>query len=363
MSKLSPLPLHLRATLLPDGLTPTDLWIVNGRLTFQPQPQSRELAPPNGFVTPGLVDAHTHLHYALPGDERPQGLAMIQQNRRMHLRAGTLLLRDLGTTDEAILNLPHDDGLPVVQAAGLSFLTEPKPPFHVTLAEDLPHAVTMQARKGAQWIKIFVDWPGWSGKNEEPPFGDDPLTYPLEILAQTVLSAHAAGARVAVHAFGRAGAHAAVTARVDSIEHGWGLTPQLLDQMAEQHIAWTPMLSLAAPMLKSAHPEQATWIRSCLQVLPQLLPYAQARGVPILAGTDWFPSIRLHQEVAQLHAFGLTPQEALATATTVARQFLHAPGLEEQAPADLLLFRTDPRLNLSTLAFPELILLRGERVV
>ena len=49
-----------------------------------------------------------------PGAE--QGRGVVDANRRLHLRAGTLLLRDLGATDDAVLNLPEDDGLPLNEA-------------------------------------------------------------------------------------------------------------------------------------------------------------------------------------------------------------------------------------------------------
>lgn len=357
---------HLSAMILPDGTGPTDLWIVDGRITFTPQPDARELCPTGGFVLAGLVDAHTHLHFV--GDpSAPRGRAVVDASRRRHLLAGTLLLRDLGATDDAVLGLPDDDGLPVVHAAGQCLLVEPRPPFFVTAARALAHAAAAQARAGARWVKVFADWPGWPGRQEEPNFGPhDRLTYPTETLAEAVEAAHTAGARVAIHAFGREAAAAGIAADVDSIEHGWGLDESLLDAMARRRIAWTPMLGIAAPMLRGAEQardlRQAAWIRDTLARMNTLLPAAHARGVTVLAGTDWFPSVTLVDEVTALHRHGLAPTAALAAASSAARAFLGAPDLVEDAPADLVLFRDDPREDLRRLAKPARIVLRG-RVV
>jgi imidazolonepropionase-like amidohydrolase len=360
-------PYHLTATLLPFGTSPIDLWVVDGRITLSPQVGARDLAAPGGYVTAGLVDAHTHLHFVREPHAR-RGRSVVDDNRRRHLHAGTLLIRDLGATSDDVLNLPDDDGLPIVQAAGQSLLVEGHYPFFVTAAKELPGAAAAQAKAGARWIKIFVDWPGWLGGDEEPEFGDDNrLTYPTETLAETVHAAHAAGARVAIHAFGREGAAAGVAAGVDSIEHGWGLEEAQLKEMAEKRIGWTPMLVIADPMLKGAEggtprPTQARWIRESLDRLKTLIPLGHRLGVTILAGTDWFPSVTIAEEVILLHRFGLSADAAIGAATSAARAFLGAPDVEEGAPADLVLFREDPREELSRLARPELIMLRGELV-
>ena len=58
---------HLEATLLPDGDRPVDLWVVDGRRTFRPQDDAVPLAPPGGYVLPGLVDCHAHLTLDIAG--------------------------------------------------------------------------------------------------------------------------------------------------------------------------------------------------------------------------------------------------------------------------------------------------------
>jgi cytosine/adenosine deaminase-related metal-dependent hydrolase len=90
-------------------------------------------------------------------------------------------------------------------------------------------------------------------------------------------------------------------------------------------------------------------------------------GVRIHAGTDvgnpfLVPGASLHEELHQLVAAGLTPEEAWLTATRWPGEFLHQPGLgtvAPGAPADLLLFREDPTRDLEALATLEAVVADG----
>ncbi|MCX6021787.1 MAG: hypothetical protein NTZ05_08660 [Chloroflexi bacterium] len=102
---------HLNAVLLPEGDRPVDLWIVDGRLTFAPQPDAEELAPAGGFVLPGLADAHVHLTMNFGGFPAADGSrALVDANRSEHLRFGTLLLPPGAVVQE----------IAALQAAGLA---------------------------------------------------------------------------------------------------------------------------------------------------------------------------------------------------------------------------------------------------
>ena len=50
--------LRVRGPVLPDG-EPRDLYVVGGRVTYEPQPGAETVA--EGWVVPGLVDAHCHV--------------------------------------------------------------------------------------------------------------------------------------------------------------------------------------------------------------------------------------------------------------------------------------------------------------
>ena len=78
-------------------------------------------------------------------------------------------------------------------------------------------------------------------------------------------------------------------------------------------------------------------------------------GVPVFAGTDAGGGIEhgvIADEVRALHAAGLPAEAALAAASWGARDWLGLPCIEEGAPADLVVYDTDPRADLDALARP-----------
>ena len=85
-------------------------------------------------------------------------------------------------------------------------------------------------------------------------------------------------------------------------------------------------------------------------------------GVPVFAGTDAGGGIAhgsIADEVRALHAAGLPAEAALAAASWGARAWLGLPCIEEGAPADVVVYDTDPRADLDTLQRPQRMILRG----
>ena len=374
---MQPSAFHLRATVLPFGDAPIDLSVAAGRISARPLDGAQPLAPPGGYVLRGLVDAHVHL----VGDRERSGLPvgqreLIDRNRRRFLEAGVLLLRDMGALQRrdaeraATLGLPRDDGLPLVLPSGqplappgvFTGIEEPTAP-----AELAAHAVRRARRDGVPWVKVVLDnFP----RQFEPPVQGvaGMVNYGAPELTAATAAVHAAGTRLAVHAFTPEGAAAAVAAGVDSIEHGWALDAALVDEMARRGIAWTPTLCLDEMLIGMAgadrggrhSPAVERWVHDSVDRVEPLIVHAQERGVALLAGTDGvYPVTR---EVARLQQAGLDPAIALATASTGARAILGEPGLDEGAPADLVWFADDPRGSPELLERPDLVLLHGERV-
>jgi imidazolonepropionase-like amidohydrolase len=88
-------------------------------------------------------------------------------------------------------------------------------------------------------------------------------------------------------------------------------------------------------------------------------------GVPVFAGTDAGGGIDhgvIADEVRALHAAGLPAEDAVAAASWRAREWLGLRCIEEGAPADLVVYETDPREDLDSLQRPQRLVLRG-RVV
>jgi len=355
---------HLRATLLPHGDQPSDLWISGGSITFQPQDGAGELAPTGGYVLPGLVDCHVHLTFDYGETGLPMGSrALVDENRRLNLLGGTLLLRDVGSISDKAIGLDGSDGLPRVRAAN-RFLAPPHGYFgaeRATEATDLPAVAEAQVQAGSRWVKLIGDWP--RGPTD---FRKSVVNYSTRAIAATVAAVHAAGGKVAMHCTAHESTARAVEGGVDTVEHGAGMDERLLAQMATKGIAWTPTLvvePLATNMAAATEdPQAAAYVSEMFADMKSMVPFAHNLGVTILAGTDVLRGGEIWREIAALQAAGLEPANALATASTAARAFLGDPALEEGAAADLVLYENDPRNDPELLARPSLVMLGGQRV-
>ncbi len=358
----------LDAILLPGGERRT-LWIVDGKFTFEPQRGAVELAPAGGFVLPGLVDAHTHADFPqepLADGGRP---AFVRRNLREFTGVGVLLLRDLGASSRTLDDLARRAGEPRVIPAGEALIGCANHCFPVTGPDHMVQHAVAQLRPGVKWVKIFTDWPDpkveVDGKAQY--FTDEnPLTYAPELLHELVAAVHARGGRVASHVFTRRGAQVSVSAGVDTLEHGWGVTEDLFPAMIEQRIGWVPLAAIGPPMIELAdrdeRPDQRAWIEGCLRQLGRTLPAAVEAGVTLLTGTDWFPMITVADEINAFLSRGVPPAAALDAASGAARRFFGHRGLEEGAPADLVYYRKDPRKGRAVPAVPDFILLDGKPV-
>jgi imidazolonepropionase-like amidohydrolase len=331
------------ATVLPDGDGARDLWTRDGVLTAEPQDGAEDL--PGRYVLPGLVDAHAHLTIDMSGTGLPTASDdLVAANLRAQRDAGVLLVRDIGRVRDEPLRVGSDD--PEVMQAGRFLGPENGwvEDLHVaTPASRVLETVIAQLATGVEWVKVIGDW----------RYGTEiRLNYDLGLLREVAAIVHAGGARLAIHAMGPEACRAAVEAGADSVEHGCTLSEDLLATMALRGTAWTPTLSAVT---RTGHDD---W----LDTMRALLPQAIALGVPVLAGTDTAAHGAIAGEVAKLVEFGLAPVDALRAATTTARAFLGAPGIEDGAPADLVTYDADPREDPDVLAAPVAVVHRGRRV-
>lgn len=349
--------LHLRAVRLPFGATPEDWWIVDGVLSRQPVANATPL--PGAYVMAGMVDAHTHLSMGFGRFDFPDGGdAVIAANLSDKAAQGVLAVRDTGLLPGASVLAAATHPVRVTACGNMH---APAGRFHDGIytpveAGELVAAGLREAAQGQHWIKIVADFPGPDFNFYEPI-----VNYPVEVIRALCEAVHAQGARVAAHATGPL-CDALVDAGVDSIEHGNQLTPAGLREMARRGAAWTPTLStiVSATEMMASHnaPFVPAW-RAGLAKVKEMLPAAQRLGVAILAGSDEQPA-SFAREVALLHEFGLSPEAALAAASDNARTFLRFPAFEAGAPADVVLFDRDPRLDLSALAKPAAVVSGGE---
>jgi imidazolonepropionase-like amidohydrolase len=342
--------LRVRGFGLPDG-EPVDLYADGDRWTTDPVPGA-ELAA-EGWILPGLVDAHTHPGAEKPG--RPLDDGVLKEDLRAHLDSGVTLIRSPGLAGDPPDWFGQAEDSPRAVHAGPwiaqhgQFMDgwgrRPDP-------ADLPGVAAAQAARTG-WAKVVIDW--------RP---DDPVM-PVELLREAVRRVHAVGGRLAVHSQHGAGGAVAVEAGVDSVEHGMGLDPALLPRMAERGIALTPTLSVITAALGqiTADPDRAatSWYVPGASAHARLTAAAVEAGVTVLAGTDTRPHGGIALEIRALVAAGVSAHEALAAASWTARSYLGLPGLVDGAPADAVVFDADPRTDLGRLDNPRAVIIRGRR--
>jgi imidazolonepropionase-like amidohydrolase len=352
--------LHLSGVVLPEG-EHRDVWVRDGRITFDPVPGA-ETVSRGGWLVPGLVDAHCHVGIG-PDGEHVDDLAGLREQVLAERAAGVLALRDCGSPVDTRA-LDDEPDLPRIVRAGRHIARTRRyiPGLGVEIEPDaLADEVRVQARRGDGWVKLVGDW-------IDRDAGDLAPEWPADALAAAIDAAHAEGARVTAHTFGTDALPALIGAGIDCIEHGTGLTEELIAQMAARGTAVVPTLVNVAnfPGFAAAgerrFPAYASTIRRLYATSGAVVRAAFEAGVPVFAGTDAGGGIahgRIGDEVRALAAAGLPAEAALGAASWAARAWLGLPGIEEGAPADLVVYDSDPRADLDILARPVRTVLRG----
>lgn len=357
--------LHLTGPVLlgpgPDDVV-GELWVLDGRVSRSRPGGDHDVTRLDGWVLPGLVDAHCHIGLGPDGavdDETALAQAVADRD------AGVLAVRDAGSPADTRWLQERDD-VPRIVRAGRhvartrrylrGFAEEVEP-------EDLAATVTRQARRGDGWVKVVGDW-------IDRDLGDLAPCWPRKALEAAVAAAHVEGARITAHVFGEDALPDLLEAGFDGLEHACGLTPETTALAAQRGVAVVPTLvniatfpSIAARG-EAKFPTYAAHMRALHARRRETVAAAHEAGVPVFTGTDAgsvMPHGLLPQEVAELVAAGLSPRAALDAACWGARRWLGMPDLEEGASADCVVLPADPREDVGVLAAPRAVVLRGAR--
>ncbi|MGH3386321.1 MAG: amidohydrolase family protein [Nocardioidaceae bacterium] len=353
--------LRVRGTVLPDG-DRRDVYVVDGRITYDAPSEATTVA--EGWIIPGLVDAHCHVGLDSRGgvpDDVAEKQALTDRD------AGALLLRDCGAPVDTHWIDDRED-LPRIIRAG-KHIARPmryiRNYAHEIEPGELTAYVVQEARRGDGWVKLVGDW-------IDRGVGDLAPLWPREALDAAMKAAHAEGARVTAHVFGEAGMADLIGSGIDCIEHGTGLTVDLVDMMAASGVALVPTVKnieefpAYAAQAEAKFPAYAGTMTGLFERRRETIGAAYEAGVQIYAGTDAggvLPHGLVGEEVQELTAYGMSTYDALAAGSWRAREWLGLNAtLEEGAPADLVVYAEDPLADLGVLSAPARIILRG-RVV
>ena len=301
--------------------------------------------------------------------------AAARGNAAKSVLAGITLVRDAGDkygiNHEIRRELRESRGMPIeVRSPGLG-LKRPKRygsfmARDVEAAADIAPAIGDLARQSDD-IKIIltgvIDFKSGTVKGA-PQFDADELRI-------AVAEAHARGLKTFAHCSGVLGLETAVAASVDSIEHGFFMTRDLLARMADKGLAWVPTFS---PVLfQWARPEIAGWdtktqanLRRILDGHFEHVAIVHELGVALVAGSDaGSPGVdhgsALIDELFYFLEAGMPMEAVLRSATSRPRALWNAPSADI-APgnqADLVAYAQSPLEKPEALRQP-LAVLKGD---
>jgi imidazolonepropionase-like amidohydrolase len=314
---------------------------------------------------PGLIDLHTHITYfwdRAPGT-RPRGqrrlpavtVFLARENARRTLESGVTTVRDLNAsadTDFAMRELTRTGAMagPRIFASGPGLSARrgatPDPDAMRKLVDE-------RIKAGADWIKVFGSTGGFENV-------DGTQTVTFEEMKAIVDAAHAQGKKVAIHSYGPSGVRDAVRAGADSIEHGADVDDETLAEMARRGTVWVPTVDHNRYYIDAK--DEYGFAEGSEKALQNYIDRnfdavrrAVNAGVKLGMGSDAVYSM-FGQNTRELGWFvkaGLTPAQALASATTTAAALL---GMEKDlgrvAPgflADLIAVEGDPLQKIDVL--------------
>jgi imidazolonepropionase-like amidohydrolase len=342
---------------------------------------------------PGMIDAHTHMTYywdQAPGsspwaqsDKRQSSITVFlaQENARKTLEAGVTTVRDLGSSEYADIAMRDliNRGAMVgprmfVSGYGLSVTQSPaRPGFAFPpggtadgVAEVL-RVVRQQVAAGADVIKMY----GSTGSDQDVTGFQ---TFTFDEMKAAADAAHSLGKKLAVHSYGPDGARDAVRAGADSIEHATDMDQQTMAEMARRGTFYVPTIDHNRYYVEYRQQfgygdEVAARLNDYIQRNLETARRAHQAGVRFAMGSDAVFTM-FGQNTRELEWFvkaGMTPEQALATATTNGAALL---GMEKSLGAvaadyfaDIVAVDGDPVQDIGAVIRSVRWVMKGGRVV
>jgi imidazolonepropionase-like amidohydrolase len=332
------------------------------------------------FVLPGLIDTHVHLTLnGFAGDfsrVSNSDLALrAVENARLTVESGITTVRDLGAFKAEPIFAVRDAiergaivgpriiaaGESISATAGHGDLRGLRPDIADLImgnaicdgADDCRRAVRDQYKMGAETIKVHATGGGAdpNGKRySKPEMFDDELRAVVE-------TAHRLNLVVAAHAHGTEGIKAALRAGVDSVEHSSWIDDEIVDMYLESGAYMVPTAYLQDFFLaRDTIPEEVQdERRKNVALMHPKLSEAMKRGVNVAMGTDAgiMPHGENAHEIIKYVELGMTPSEAIRTATTNAARLLEMESeigtVQVGGFADLVAVDGDPLADIEEL--------------
>jgi imidazolonepropionase-like amidohydrolase len=337
-------------------------------------------------VLPGLIDSHTHIF--LFGEDPAKGgydanilnagislrAARATYACRRALEQGFTTLRDVETEgagygDVEIKQAIAEGTIPgprlfcstrAISSTGGYNLEGYAPELDMPKGAQIIDG-PVQARKaareqldhGADWIKVYMTHRSWT--NKQGNLVSQP-TMTVEELRAIVDEAHGWQKKVACHAYNGIGLQRALDGGCDSIEHGLDIADAQIQQMSRQGTWYCPTLAVYYTDWGPADTAAGKRDRARAALHEVSFKKALAAHLKIVFGTDiggipWSEPIA--QEFPRMVEFGMSPMDAIKSATSRAAEMLEMKGeigvLAPGAYADVIAVSSDPLKDIAAL--------------